>query len=51
MSMLEVAITAFEQVVGYEGGKTVVEGTHILPAFGEPEPVMAAAAVGEAAGD
>jgi uncharacterized protein YqhQ len=51
MSMLEVAITAFEQVVGYESGKTVVEGTHILPSLGEPEPLVVTAAAGEAAGD
>lgn len=43
--MLEVAITAFEQVLDYEGGKTVIEGTHILPATAESEPVMAAVEV------
>jgi uncharacterized protein YqhQ len=50
MGMLEVAITAFEQVVNYEGGKTVVEGTHILTAQGDGEPVMVPAASGDAAG-
>jgi uncharacterized protein YqhQ len=49
MSMLEVAITAFEQVVNYEGGETIVEGTHVLTAFGEP--VMVPVTAGEAAAD
>jgi uncharacterized protein YqhQ len=50
MGMLEVAITAFEQVVNYEGGKTVVEGTQILTAERDGEPVMVPAAAGDAAG-
>jgi uncharacterized protein YqhQ len=41
MGMLEVGITAFKQVLAYEGGETVVEGTHILSPAGEPEPVLA----------
>jgi uncharacterized protein YqhQ len=50
MGMLEVAITAFEQVVNYEGGKTVVEGTQILTAERDGEAVMVPAAAGDAAG-
>lgn len=41
MGMLEVAITAFEQVVGYEEGQPVIEGTHTLNSEAEPGPVMA----------
>lgn len=40
MGMLEVAITAFEQVVNYEEGQPVVEGTHILGSDMNPEQVM-----------
>lgn len=40
MGMLEVAITAFEQVVAFEEGETVIEGTHTVASSLEPEPVM-----------
>lgn len=40
MGMLEVAITAFEQVVNFEEGETVIEGTHTLSSSLDPELVM-----------
>ncbi|MFN2136586.1 MAG: DUF1385 domain-containing protein [Candidatus Promineifilaceae bacterium] len=46
-SMLEVAITAFEQVVRFEQGQKVTEGTQILTAFPAPEPAGAAVAAAE----
>lgn len=39
--MLEVAITAFEQVLEFERGQAVVEGTHKVRASSQPEPVAA----------
>ena len=42
-SMLEVAIAAFKQVVAYEQGETVVEGTKILKGTMQPEPALPSA--------
>jgi uncharacterized protein YqhQ len=50
LGMLEVGITAFKQVLAYEGGKVIVEGTHIISPSGEPEPILAAVST-EAAAD
>jgi uncharacterized protein YqhQ len=42
-SMLEVAIAAFEQVLAYEQGQTVVEGTTIISGQLQAEPALSSA--------
>ena len=50
MSMLEVAITAFKQVVGFEQGEKVIEGTQTIPVGqSDFEPAVAQAVTTDAA--